>query len=155
PRHVDRREPAAGTAARAPASRRRADHHRLRPGRHHLRVRTGDQVHAQSVLPPHRTARVLRRLRRSSPAGRDDDRAAHQPMTIARPLRFLRTPRARLAGFTLLELLIAISVLATVSMIAWRGLDTLVSTRARLEPEGEQVRALLTAFGQLDRDLAQ
>jgi len=60
-----------------------------------------------------------------------------------------------LAGFTLLELLIAISVLATVSIIAWRGLDTLVSTRARLEPEGARVRALLTAFGQLDRDLAQ
>lgn len=71
----------------------------------------------------------------------------------------VRTPfwtiRASFRGFTLLELLIAISVLATVSIIAWRGLDTLVSTRARLEPEGEQVRALLTAFGQLDRDLAQ
>jgi len=65
------------------------------------------------------------------------------------------TPRSRaLAGFTLLELLVAISILATVSIIAWRGLDTLVSTRARLEPEGEQVRALLTAFGQLDRDVA-
>jgi general secretion pathway protein J len=63
--------------------------------------------------------------------------------------------RVALAGFTLLELLIAISVLATVSIIAWRGLDTLVSTRARLEPEGDRVRALLTAFGQLDRDLAQ
>jgi general secretion pathway protein J len=58
-------------------------------------------------------------------------------------------------GFTLLELLVAISVLAIVSMIAWRGLDTLVSTRARLAPEGEDVRALLTAFGQLERDLAQ
>jgi general secretion pathway protein J len=71
----------------------------------------------------------------------------------------IRTPswmtRASMRGFTLLELLIAISVLATVSIIAWRGLDTLVSTRARLEPEGEQVRALLTAFGQMDRDLAQ
>jgi general secretion pathway protein J len=63
--------------------------------------------------------------------------------------------RAVLAGFTLLELLIAISVLATVSIIAWRGLETLLSTRARLEPEGERVRTLLTAFGQLDRDLAQ
>jgi general secretion pathway protein J len=42
-----------------------------------------------------------------------------------------------------------------VSLIAWRGLDTLVTTRARLEPEGEDVRALLTAFGQLERDLAR
>jgi len=72
------------------------------------------------------------------------------------------TPRARPSfrsrarrGFTLLELLVAISVLAIVSTIAWRGLDSLIGTRARLEPEGEEVRALLTAFGQLERDLAQ
>lgn len=58
-------------------------------------------------------------------------------------------------GFTLLELLVAISVLAIVSMIAWRGLDSLIGTRERLEPEGDEVRALLTAFGQLERDLAQ
>jgi general secretion pathway protein J len=58
-------------------------------------------------------------------------------------------------GFTLLELLIAISVLSLVSIIAWRGLDTLVTTRERLTPEGDEVRALLTAFGQLERDLAQ
>jgi general secretion pathway protein J len=58
-------------------------------------------------------------------------------------------------GFTLLELLVAISVLAIVSMIAWRGLESLVATRERLQPEGEEVRAMLTAFGQLERDLAQ
>lgn len=58
-------------------------------------------------------------------------------------------------GFTLLELLVAISILAMVSMIAWRGLDSLVRTRERLGPEAEQVRALLTAFGQLERDLAR
>jgi general secretion pathway protein J len=70
-------------------------------------------------------------------------------------LRRLQQRRVLLAGFTLLELLVAISILATVSIIAWRGLDTLVHTRSRLEPEGQQVRALLTAFGQLDRDVAQ
>jgi general secretion pathway protein J len=79
---------------------------------------------------------------------------------MVRPLPLRSTAHQRRSnrlavGFTLLELLIAISVLATVSIIAWRGLDSLVSTRARLEPEGEQVRALLTAFGQLDRDFAQ
>jgi general secretion pathway protein J len=64
-------------------------------------------------------------------------------------------PRRPHGGFTLLELLVAISVLAVVSLIAWRGLDTLVATRARLAPEGEDVRALLTAFGQLERDVAR
>jgi general secretion pathway protein J len=64
------------------------------------------------------------------------------------------TPR-RVGGFTLLELLVAISVLAIVSMIAWRGLDSLIGTRERLEPVGDEARAVLTAFGQLERDLAQ
>jgi general secretion pathway protein J len=58
-------------------------------------------------------------------------------------------------GFTLLELLIAITVLSIVSIIAWRGLDSLVMTRERLEPEADEVRALLTTFGQMERDLAQ
>ena len=58
-------------------------------------------------------------------------------------------------GFTLLELLVAITVLSVVSTIAWRGLDSLVTTRERLEPEADDVRALLTAFGQMERDLAQ
>jgi general secretion pathway protein J len=58
-------------------------------------------------------------------------------------------------GFTLLELLVAITVLSVVSVIAWRGLDTLVMTRDRLEPEVDETRALLVAFGQIERDLAQ
>jgi general secretion pathway protein J len=65
----------------------------------------------------------------------------------------MKSMRAR--GFTLLELLVAITVLAIVSMIAWRGLDSLLATRERLEPAGDEVRALLAAFGQLERDLAQ
>jgi general secretion pathway protein J len=68
----------------------------------------------------------------------------------------MNAPRIRRSarnGFTLLELLVAISVLSIVSIIAWRGLDSLVMTRARLNPEVDDVRALLTAFGQLERDL--
>lgn len=58
-------------------------------------------------------------------------------------------------GFTLLELLVAITVLSVVSVIAWRGLDTLVTTRDRLEPEIDETRAMLVAFGQMERDLSQ
>lgn len=58
-------------------------------------------------------------------------------------------------GFTLLELLVAITVLSVVSIIGWRGLESLVTTRERLEPVGDDVRALLTAFGQMERDLSQ
>jgi general secretion pathway protein J len=66
-----------------------------------------------------------------------------------------RPASSRAAGFTLLELLVAISVLSLVSVIAWRGLDSLVHTRERLQPEAEEVRDLLVAFGQIERDLAQ
>jgi general secretion pathway protein J len=62
---------------------------------------------------------------------------------------------SRAAGFTLLELLVAITVLSLVSLIAWRGLDSLVHTRERLKPEADEVRDLLVAFGQIERDLAQ
>ncbi len=62
---------------------------------------------------------------------------------------------ARRGGFTLLELLVAIGILALVSVIAWRGLSSLLSTRERLEPRADAVRALLAGFGQLERDLAQ
>lgn len=58
-------------------------------------------------------------------------------------------------GFTLLELLVAITVLSVVSVIAWRGLDTLVKTRDRLEPEVDETRAMLVTFGQMERDLTQ
>jgi general secretion pathway protein J len=64
-------------------------------------------------------------------------------------------PSSRTTGFTLLELLVAITVLSLVSLIAWRGLDSLVHTRERLQPEAEEVRELLVAFGQIERDLAQ
>jgi general secretion pathway protein J len=67
----------------------------------------------------------------------------------------LDRPRAPAAGFTLLELLVAVSVLSIVSLIAWRGLESLVHTRERLKPEAEGVRELLVAFGQIERDLAQ
>jgi general secretion pathway protein J len=65
------------------------------------------------------------------------------------------TRRQRHSGFTLLELLVAITILSVVSIISWRGLESLVTTRERLEPLGDDVRALLTTFGQMERDLSQ
>jgi general secretion pathway protein J len=58
-------------------------------------------------------------------------------------------------GFTLVELLVAIWIMAVVSIVAWRGLSSLIATRDRLAPETDEVRALLIGFGQMERDLAQ
>lgn len=59
----------------------------------------------------------------------------------------------RRRGFTLIELLVAITVLSVVSLISWRGLESLTATRARLEPEGEEIRAMLVVFGQMELDV--
>jgi general secretion pathway protein J len=56
-------------------------------------------------------------------------------------------------GFTLLELLVAITILAVVAVLSWRGLASLTSTRDRLEPRAEQIHALMATFGQLRTDL--
>ncbi|HUD25724.1 MAG TPA: type II secretion system protein GspJ [Burkholderiaceae bacterium] len=58
-------------------------------------------------------------------------------------------------GFTLVELLVAIWIMALVAVISWRGLSSLVATRERLGPEADEVRAMLIGFGQMERDLAQ
>lgn len=83
------------------------------------------------------------------------ERSGHRTAPVCRsgPARLARVGSG--SGFTLLELLVAITVLSIVSLIAWRGLDSLVHTRERLQPEAEEVRDLLVAFGQIERDLAQ
>ncbi len=63
--------------------------------------------------------------------------------------------RLRVRGFTLLELLVAISILALIAVISWRGISSLAATRERLEPQSDQVHSVLAGFGQIERDLAQ
>src|SRR3974390_1850714 len=67
----------------------------------------------------------------------------------------LAATRSRLRAFTLIEILVAIGILALVTVISWRGVPSLLTTRERLDPRTDDVRALLTGFGQIERDLAQ
>lgn len=55
-------------------------------------------------------------------------------------------------GFTLVELLVAISILAIVAVLGWRGLDGIVRARVALTAELEQTRGLQLAFAQLQSD---
>jgi general secretion pathway protein J len=66
-----------------------------------------------------------------------------------------RRAATRGGGFTLLELLVAITILAFIAVIAWRGLSSLTATRERLEPQSGQMRELVGALGQMELDLAR
>ncbi|MFJ4142603.1 type II secretion system protein GspJ [Pseudomonas sp. NPDC089734] len=57
-------------------------------------------------------------------------------------------------GFTLLEVMVAIMLMAVVSMIAWRGLDSVTRADAHLRDSSEQTRQLLGVLNQLERDVS-
>lgn len=66
------------------------------------------------------------------------------------------TPRpcaGRSAGFTLLELLIAIALMAVLAVMGWRGLDSVLSARERISQVSDELRALSVAFTQMEEDL--
>ena len=66
----------------------------------------------------------------------------------------LRSFFVDLRGFTLVELLVAISVLAMVAVLGWRGLDGIVRARSAITNDIEQTRGLQLAFAQLESDCA-
>lgn len=69
-------------------------------------------------------------------------------------LTYLHRSRSRQRGLTLVELLIAITVLAVVAVLGWRGLDSIVRSRIALTTEMERTRGVQLAFAQLERDCA-
>ena len=60
--------------------------------------------------------------------------------------------RRRAAGFTLVELLVAISILAIVAVLGWRGLDGVVRARITLTAQIEATRGMQLAFAQMQSD---
>lgn len=61
---------------------------------------------------------------------------------------------SRQAGFTLIEVMIAILLMAVVSLIAWRGLDSVSRADRHVREASEDQQAILRVFQQLERDLA-
>ena len=62
------------------------------------------------------------------------------------------TPR-RAAGFTLVELLIALAVMAMLAMLSWQGLDTMSRTQTATRERADQVLALQAGLNQWGADL--
>jgi general secretion pathway protein J len=58
-------------------------------------------------------------------------------------------------GFTLLELLVAVALMAVLAVLCWRGLDSVLRSRDRINAASDELRALTAAFTQMDDDLRQ
>ncbi len=61
--------------------------------------------------------------------------------------------RGRPRGFTLVELLVAVGLMAVLAILSWRGLETILQSRERLVVSSDELRSLTLALSQLDEDL--
>ncbi|MBV7482799.1 prepilin-type N-terminal cleavage/methylation domain-containing protein [Bordetella sp. BOR01] len=60
---------------------------------------------------------------------------------------------ARQQGFTLIEVLIAIALMAVVSLLSWQGLEHVSSARDWLGEQSQDQAMVLRTLGQVERDL--
>jgi general secretion pathway protein J len=58
-------------------------------------------------------------------------------------------------GFTLIEVLVAISVMALMALMAWRGIDGMLRTQSALEVRSDSLRTLQSGLAQWQTDLDQ
>ncbi|MGV0960211.1 MAG: PulJ/GspJ family protein [Limnohabitans sp.] len=63
--------------------------------------------------------------------------------------------RHRLNGFTLIEVLVAISVMALMSLMTWRGIDGMLRTQSGLQTRADDIRTLQAGLAQWQTDLDQ
>lgn len=61
----------------------------------------------------------------------------------------------RARGFTLIEVLVALVVMSTMAMMAWRGLDALIKSREIAQTHLDQSARLQTVLAQWEQDLRQ
>lgn len=59
----------------------------------------------------------------------------------------------RNAGFTLVEVLVAMFIMAVLAVMAWQGIDGIVNTRSISQARLEQVLRLDSVLGQFEQDL--
>ena len=63
--------------------------------------------------------------------------------------------RDKAQGFTLIEVLVAIGVMALMSLMAWRGIDGMLRTQTGLQNRADDIRTLQAGLAQWQTDLDQ
>ena len=58
-------------------------------------------------------------------------------------------------GFTLLELLVALTIFSLISVTVYSSLTSMITTREHLKTDSEQLQALQTAWRIIGRDIEQ
>jgi general secretion pathway protein J len=61
--------------------------------------------------------------------------------------------RRRQAGFTLIEVMVAIALMAIVAILSWRGLESVSQAGARIDASAADTETVLRSVGQLARDV--
>lgn len=64
-------------------------------------------------------------------------------------------PRGRARGFTLIEMLVAIAILAVIAVLSWRGLDQVMRGRTAITNAMEDERVVAQLFDQMRIDARQ
>ncbi|MEJ2644531.1 MAG: type II secretion system minor pseudopilin GspJ [Gammaproteobacteria bacterium] len=63
--------------------------------------------------------------------------------------------RTRAAGFTLLELLVALTIFAVLAVMAYGGLETVLDTRAQVEAKAAHLANLQVVYSRMEQDIQQ
>ena len=63
--------------------------------------------------------------------------------------------RQPMRGFTLIEVLVAIAIMATMTLMAWRGLDGMLRSQSGLQTRADQISTLQAGLAQWQTDLNQ
>jgi general secretion pathway protein J len=58
-------------------------------------------------------------------------------------------------GFTLIEMLVAIALMALMGVVCWRGLAFVANQRSAIEVEAVELTQLMRVFAQIEHDLAE